>query len=249
MRIKALTKFKTPVLNAAGSGPTISNIPENTMITITKLTKIGILTYYFIEEFNGYIKKDFVKLLRDEEFYYTNKLLRSKQNRSAISTFSVMTNSIQPRADKPTIYDTTNQSGAAVKTTMPSNNDGLIKDPKTASEEAKSQSSNNYTSSIASTAANYISSQFGNTGYGYAASTALSSFANTGSWDDVNDMNIGNFIGGDLGNALSGATINNISDGSFFSSNQFKQNIAKIAVSYMNTLLMKMNYVVGFNLS
>ena len=250
MRIKALTKFKTPVLNAAGSGTTISNIPENTMITITKLTKIGILTYYFIEEFNGYIKKDFVKLLRDEEFYYTNKLLRSKQNRSAISTFSVMTNSIQPRADKqPAIYDTTNQSGAAVKTTMPSSKDGLIKDPKTASEEAKAQSSNNYTRSIASTAANYISSQFGNTGYGYAASTVLSSFANTGSWDDVNNMNVGNFIGGDLGNALSGATINNISDGSFFSSAQFKQNMAKLAVSYMNTLLMKLNYVVGFNLS
>ena len=246
MRIKALTKSKTPVLNAAGGGTTISNIPENTFITITKLNKIGILTYYFIEEYNGYVKKNYLKLVRDEEFYYTNNLLRSKMNRSSLSTFNLMTaNSIQPRDNEPVVYDTTNQSGAAKKTNVAKDNSGVIKgDPKEAAEEAKS--GNQYTRTIASTAANLLGN---NTGVTRLASTALSSFANTGSWDQVNDMNLGNFIGGDIGDALSGASINNISDGSFFKSAQFKQNIAKIAVNYMNTLLMKMNYVVGFNLS
>lgn len=245
MRIKALTKSKTPVLNAAGSGTTITNIPENTFVTITKVTKIGILTYYFIEEFNGYVKKDFVNLARDEEFYYTNKLLRSKQNRSNISTFSLMTASIQPRDNEPVVYDTTNQSGAATKVNVADDNSGLIKgNPSEAAKEAKS--GNQYTRTIASTAANLIGQ---NSGVARTASTMLSSFASTGSWDDVNEMNLGNFIGGDIGDALSGATINNITDGSFFSSNQFKMNIAQLAISYMNTLMMKMNYVVGFNLS
>lgn len=245
MRIKALTKSKTPVLNAAGSGTTITNISENTFVTITKVTKIGILTYYFIEEFNGYVKKDFVNLARDEEFYYTNKLLRSKQNRSNISTFSLMTASIQPRDNEPVVYDTTNQSGAATKVNVADDNSGLIKgNPSEAAKEAKS--GNQYTRTIASTAANLIGQ---NSGVARTASTMLSSFASTGSWDDVNEMNLGNFIGGDIGDALSGATINNITDGSFFSSNQFKMNIAQLAISYMNTLMMKMNYVVGFNLS
>lgn len=245
MRIKALTKSKTPVLNVAGSGTTITNIPENTFVTITKVTKIGILTYYFIEEFNGYVKKDFVNLARDEEFYYTNKLLRSKQNRSNISTFSLMTASIQPRDNEPVVYDTTNQSGAATKVNVADDNSGLIKgNPSEAAKEAKS--GNQYTRTIASTAANLIGQ---NSGVARTASTMLSSFASTGSWDDVNEMNLGNFIGGDIGDALSGATINNITDGSFFSSNQFKMNIAQLAISYMNTLMMKMNYVVGFNLS
>lgn len=245
MRIKALTKSKTPVLNAAGSGTTITNIPKNTFVTITKVTKIGILTYYFIEEFNGYVKKDFVNLARDEEFYYTNKLLRSKQNRSNISTFSLMTASIQPRDNEPVVYDTTNQSGAATKVNVADDNSGLIKgNPSEAAKEAKS--GNQYTRTIASTAANLIGQ---NSGVARTASTMLSSFASTGSWDDVNEMNLGNFIGGDIGDALSGATINNITDGSFFSSNQFKMNIAQLAISYMNTLMMKMNYVVGFNLS
>ena len=245
MRIKALTKSKTPVLNAAGSGTTITNIPENIFVTITKVTKIGILTYYFIEEFNGYVKKDFVNLARDEEFYYTNKLLRSKQNRSNISTFSLMTASIQPRDNEPVVYDTTNQSGAATKVNVADDNSGLIKgNPSEAAKEAKS--GNQYTRTIASTAANLIGQ---NSGVARTASTMLSSFASTGSWDDVNEMNLGNFIGGDIGDALSGATINNITDGSFFSSNQFKMNIAQLAISYMNTLMMKMNYVVGFNLS
>lgn len=245
MRIKALTKSKTPVLNAAGSGTTITNIPENTFVTITKVAKIGILTYYFIEEFNGYVKKDFVNLARDEEFYYTNKLLQSKQNRSNISTFSLMTASIQPRDNEPVVYDTTNQSGAATKVNVADDNSGLIKgNPSEAAKEAKS--GNQYTRTIASTAANLIGQ---NSGVARTASTMLSSFASTGSWDDVNEMNLGNFIGGDIGDALSGATINNITDGSFFSSNQFKMNIAQLAISYMNTLMMKMNYVVGFNLS
>ena len=42
-----------------------------------------------MEEYTGYIKKDNVKLLRDEEFYYSSSLLRSKANRSATSFYSM----------------------------------------------------------------------------------------------------------------------------------------------------------------
>ena len=242
MRIKALTKNDTSVKNLAGGGTTVATIPKDTFITVTKLTKIGILTYYFIEEFNGYVKKENLKLVRDEEFYYSSKILRSKSNRSLVSAFNLA--SIQPRANEPAIYDTTNQSGAAVKTNVAKDNSGIIKgDPKKASEEAKA--GNQYTRTIASTAANLLGSDSGVT---RLASTALSSFANTGNWDDVNNMELGNYFGGITGDLLNGATINNISDGSFFE-NQLKQNFAKLAISYLNTMMMKLNYVVGFNLT
>lgn len=242
MRIKAITKNDTSVKNLPSGGYTIATIPKDTFITVTKLTKIGILTYYFIEEYNGYVKKENLRLVRDEEFYYTSSLLRSKANRSIMPMAA--TYAVQPR--DAVIYDTTNQSGAAVKTTVSKDNSGIIKgDPKSASEEAKAGAGNNYTRAIASTAANLLGSNSGGT---RLASTMLSSFANTGNWDDANNMELGNFFGGITGDLLNGATINNISDGSFFT-NQLRQNVASLAVSYLNTLMMKLNYVVGFNLT
>ena len=242
MRIKAITKNATSVKNLPSGGSTIATIPKDTFITVTKLTKIGILTYYFIEEYNGYVKKENLRLVRDEEFYYTSSLLRSKANRSIMPMAA--TYAVQPR--DAVIHDTTNQSGAAVKTKVSKDNSGVIKgDPKSASEEAKAGAGNNYTRAIASTAANLLGSRSGET---RLASTMLSSFANTGNWDEANNMELGNFFGGITGDLLNGATINNISDGSFFK-NQLKQNVAKLAVSYLNTLMMKLNYVVGFNLT
>ena len=242
MRIKAITKNDTSVKNLPSGGSTIATIPKDTFITVTKLTKIGILTYYFIEEYNGYVKKENLRLVRDEEFYYTSSLLRSKANRSIMPMTA--TYAVQPR--DAVIHDTTNQSGAAVKTKVSKDNSGVIKgDPKSASEEAKAGAGNNYTRAIASTAANLLGSNSGGT---RLASTMLSSFANTGNWDEANNMELGNFFGGITGDLLNGATISNISDGSFFT-NQLRQNVAKLAVSYLNTLMMKLNYVVGFNLT
>ena len=242
MRIKAITKNDTSVKNLPSGGSTIATIPKDTFITVTKLTKIGILTYYFIEEYNGYVKKENLRLVRDEEFYYTSSLLRSKANRSIMPMAATYT--VQPR--DATIHDTTNQSGAAVKTKVSKDNSGVIKgDPKSASEEAKAGAGNNYTRAIASTAANLLGSNSGET---RLASTMLSSFANTGNWDEANNMELGNFFGGITGDLLNGATINNISDGSFFKK-QLRQNVAKLAISYLNTLMMKLNYVVGFNLT
>ena len=91
MRIIALTKNETPVLNMAnGAGISIQKIPEGEEITLTSLKKDGLNTYYFTEEYSGYVKKDNVQLIRDEEFYYSSSLLKSKSNRSATSTFSIV---------------------------------------------------------------------------------------------------------------------------------------------------------------
>ena len=90
MRIIALTTGDSPVLSMANGGAeTTQTIPQNTYVTLTGRKADGGNVYYSMEEYTGYIKKDNVKLLRDEEFYYSSSLLSSKANRSATSFYSM----------------------------------------------------------------------------------------------------------------------------------------------------------------
>lgn len=83
MRIKAITKAQTFVTNMAnGASAKIATIEPDEPVTIIRMSKDGGNSYYFIEEYRGYVKKEYVKLLRDEDFYYSSKLLYNKKNRA-----------------------------------------------------------------------------------------------------------------------------------------------------------------------
>lgn len=283
MRIIALTKYETPVKNMAnGAGVITQTIPANEEVTLTSLKKDGVETFYYTEEYNGYIKKDNVQLIRDEEFYYSSSLLKSKANRSMTSTFSLARaarvedlspdvpeyNKIKPtddmgvvkakleaqkknlaskEKDRPTVASSTS--------VIPANDGG-----KTASATADVAGTKKSGSGIKTPSGIEVSQALTSIGTGILGNTKLASnpvgkaginmlnsFASTGSWDGANSMDLGSAIFGS-NSLLAGASINNISDGSFFKK-QLKQNIAKQINSYLNTLLRKLDYVVGFNLS
>ncbi|MDY5646961.1 MAG: hypothetical protein SPF22_08165 [Candidatus Onthovivens sp.] len=283
MRIIALTKNETPVLNMAnGAGISTQKIPEGEEITLTSLKKDGLNTYYFTEEYSGYVKKDNVQLIRDEEFYYSSSLLKSKSNRSATSTFSIAReakiedlspsvsefNKITPADDmgvvkaklaaqKKELASREKEKAPVASSTslIPSNDGG-----KTASATADAAGTKKSGSGIKTPSGIEVSQALTSIGTGFLGNTklasnpigkagidVLNSFASTGNWNEANNMDLGSSIFGS-NSLLAGATINNISDGSFFK-NQLKQNTVKMINSYLNTLLRKLDYVVGFNLS
>lgn len=283
MRIIALTTGDSPVLSMANGGAeTTQTIPQNTYVTLTGRKADGGNVYYSMEEYTGYIKKDNVKLLRDEEFYYSSSLLSSKANRSATSFYS-MARSLVPLSPEvksvvsgsvsTTPKSTTSGSGSTSSSTS------LIPSPSAASTNAAANGATpvkkNLFGEIAKTmniptdpkaykinntylgagvAAGFLGkTSIGQTPLGAIGSSMILSYGSTGSWDKANNMNIGAAFGtGIAGQLMAGATINNISNGSFFTDGLITNAanlVAKKLSNALSTLLQKLDYVVGFNLS
>lgn len=285
MRIKALTIGSVPVLTMGnGAGEKITTLPNNSTITLTSLVRDGANTYYYSEDAGGYIKKDYLKILRDEEFYYSSSLLQTKNNRSSTSFFALARSTVTPYsnitdAKNDTQVPTTQKTNvgtialsiltgglispydhgksaavsASAAGTLTSNTSGTVSGNTTT--VSRNKWSGLDTSKTAAAIASGIMSTISSSGTaGSLVNTGinmLESFARTGSWDQANNMNLGGVFGGSnstLGKLMNGATINNLSNGSFFQ-NQLRENTTKMIGSYINTLLTKLNYVVGFNLS
>lgn len=323
MRIKALAKVETNILNMAnGAANVIAVVPANDRITITAVRKDGGNSYYFIEEYQGFVKKEYVKLLRDDEFYYSSKLLHNRSNRarkdiyaynwgslvglggtftgkSTTTSSSSNTNIIQSYDDVTGTATTTNgetyvgSSRSAVADSLIYNYGTASKVSNTVAVSGSNTTYNtistygNTTGTITLNGRTYTKNAdgtttstsikglqtsrslaslgvglLGETGLGKTAAgrtgiSMLSSFASSGSWTQANKMNLGGIFGDSkLGSIFNGATISNLSDGSFFKSGadgwlsgQFFQNITSSITSLLSTLMQKLDYVVGFNLS
>lgn len=273
MRIKALTLGDTPVKNMAnGASETLINIPKNEIITLTGLKRDGANTYYLIEEYNGYIKKDYLKILRDEEFYYSSPLLRTKANRSSTSFFTMARNSdkkepVIEAAKNAAVEYITNQGEKWLGIGDSSNAitaSSLIPryDPNKTAAQANAAGAKNdavkkegmsgievsqHVTGIGVGLLNKFTS-VGDSKAGTMAMNMLGEFASTGSWESANNLDLGDMFGGTAGEILNGMTISNLSDGTFFT-DVLKKNTSTVVTSYLNTLLAKLNYVVGFNLS
>ncbi len=150
MRIKAQVVNKAPIYEMAnGASESIGSIQANTLITLVRSKKDGIDTYYQMDEYTGYIKKNFIKIIRDEDFFYTSSLLRKKQNRSNNNRFNQMRQSIaanssntsvRPSQSKKAPNTNTANNGASNK---PDSGDGLVKQyNQTTVSEAQSNSTN-----------------------------------------------------------------------------------------------------------
>lgn len=263
MRIKALTVGNVPILNMPnGASEKIKTLPNNSIVILSAIKRDGANSYYFSEENNGYIKKEYLKILRDEEFYYSSSLLKSKINRSNTSFFNL---SRQRKEVYPTVKATNNEikvennkGGNKTETKSNSSETTIIKSPNSNNEtiiEKKPKWSGLDTSTTAASIAVNVMSTI-NTNNTFANNLLntgmdmLDSFASTGSWDKANNMDLGGLFAGNktLSPLMSGATINNLSNGSFFKTT-FKENAKKLIGSYINTLMAKLNYVVGFNIS
>jgi hypothetical protein len=307
MRIKALAKVETNILNMAnGAANVIAVAPANDRITITAVRKDGGNSYYFIEEYQGFVKKEYVKLLRDDEFYYSSKLLHNRSNRARkdiyayniLSLFGVKTDSTSSTSSStssnnsivPEYNPTTGTTMYNIKTsdgTVTTDQDGaahLILSQQAAASNASAASQystvvggTKYTSdaagnitdkssvkglqtsrSLASIGVGMLNKTgLGRSGLGRTGISMLGSFASSGSWTQANNMNLGGVFGDSkLGSIFNGATISNLSDGSFFKTaadgwlgGQFFKNITSSITSLLSTLMQKLDYVVGFNLS
>jgi hypothetical protein len=260
MRIKAYVGEKSPYYKMAnGAAEPIGYIQANSFVTISGIKKDGIKTFYSVEGF-GFIKKSDIHILRDEEFFSSSSLIKSKKNRSKSNRYNTMRQNIAASTYSTGIpftvgngfggFDKRNY-GNSVSSTW--NNPSIV--PKyqgsdkpivTGSNTAPKQPSPMQT--VAAIGGNFLASKGGI--LGNVGSQVLGSFASTGSWDGVNNMNIGGFFGGNsfLGQMLNGATISNIMDGTFFNS-IFSQNAINIIGGLLSTLMQKLDYVVGFNLS
>lgn len=259
MRIKAYVGEKSPYYKMAnGAAEPIGYIQANSFVTISGIKKDGIKTFYSVEGF-GFIKKSDIHILRDEEFFSSSSLIKSKKNRSKSNRYNTMRQNIAASTYSTGIpftagngfggFDQRNY-GNSVSSTW--NNPSIV--PKyqgsdkpivTGSNTAPKQPSPMQT--VAAIGGNFLASKGGI--LGNVGSQVLGSFASTGSWDGVNNMNIGGFFGNSfLGQMLNGATISNIMDGTFFNS-IFSQNAINIIGGLLSTLMQKLDYVVGFNLS
>lgn len=293
MLLKALISSETPVSNMANGGAAkVSSIPANTIVTLTDLKRDGANAYYYVEDYNGYVKKNYVKILRDEEFYYSSSLLQTKSNRSLMSTFAlaraaVTQTPVNPVKDANSNVDINISANSSTTNGMLTSSVGLINSydggisaannasiggnlssmnsktdisiktlPKTTTEskgwsgldtsKTAAAIATELMTKIASGNTNRVTNTLLSTGISVA-----SEFASTGklNMNTINTMNIGSMFGNSTaGKLLNGMNINNLNDGSFFKT-VLKQNAVNTITSYINTLLTKLNYIVGFNLS
>ena len=279
MRIKAQVVNKTPILEMAnGASESIGYIEANTLVTLVQSKRDGINVYYKMDEYDGYIKRNYLKILRDEEFYYASSLLQKKQNRSKTNRFNMMRKSIAADSTSPEIrssssssisvgYDPMisgggkgfaggidqNNTGGSLIQPYNSNTIGVAATNSTSGPTNGTKVSG--TTVVAGILGNMINSKLGGSSNPLATfgSQALSSIVSTGSISGLGNMDIGSAlgrsIGGTFGSLLNGASINNLMNGSFFTSGLFQQNAMSLLNNILGTLFQKLDYIVGFNVS
>ena len=268
MRIKAYVGEKTPIYEMAnGASESVGFIKANSFITLTGIKKDGRDSYYTTEEHDGFIKKTHdIKIVRDEEFYFKSSLLKKKQNRSKSNRYSEMkqntafnsgawiSNSSRPPLTVGGGFGGFQNSNSVTEGWQQTNSGGpLIPSYNKINISAASANSNvkqpTPMMAVAGIAGGFLGSKLGGNKLGGFATQALGSFASTGNWNGVNNMNLGGlFGGGTFGQLFNGATINNLMDGSFFNS-IFSQNALSMISDILGSLMQKLDYIVGFNLS
>lgn len=273
LRIKALTLSNSPITNMAnGAGTVIENIAKNTFVTVISQKNDGGETYYVLENHDGFIKKKYLKIIRDEEFFYSSSLLQSKKNRSSTSRYLLAKADIRNMAadNAPETKPTSGNQGTPLNNNnrtvanFPSSPDTSIIPANNPATQKQTQANVNANSSTGSQKLNFA------TGAGVivsgAATAALarngklnagtqlavgiaSNFISTGGIGNYGNANLGGLFGSNstVGNLLNGATINNLADGSFWSGG-FLNNAASLIGGYLRTLSQKLQYVVGFDL-
>lgn len=268
MRIKAYVGSKIPIYEMAnGASETIGHIQPNSFITITDIRKDGSESYYMMEEQPGFVKKHAVKIIRDEEFYYASPLIQKKQNRSRASRYAMIKNTTVA-ADFGTIfsgrsssagipYTAGNGFGGGIQQQSAQDawkNDGIVPaySGRTTGAAANNAAVKGPTPllTVAGGIGGGLMQKVGGP-LGTLGSAAISGFT-TGNFNAVNNMNLGgiagSLFGSTAGSLFNGATINNLTDGTFFNS-IFSKNAISIISNILGTLLQKLDYVVGFNLS
>ena len=273
LRIKALTLSNSPITNMAnGAGTVIENLTKNTFVTIINQTNDGGETYYVLEDHDGFIKKKYLKIIRDEEFFYSSSLLQSKKNRSSTSRYLLAKADIRNMvaANSPETKPTSGNQGTPLNNNkmsvanFPSSPDTSVIPANNPATQKQTQANVNANSSKGSQKLNFATgagvlvagaasaalSRNGNMSAGTKlALGAASNFMATGSIGSFGNTNIGGLFGSNstVGNLLNGATINNLADGSFWSGN-FLNNAANLIGGFLRTLSQKLQYVVGFDL-
>ena len=150
MRIKAQVVNKAPIYEMAnGASESIGSIQANTLITLVRSKKDGVDTYYQMDEYNGYIKKKSVKIIRDEEFFYASALLQKKQNRSKYNRFNQMKLSVAADTNTPSTRPSSSTKAPSTNTAnngannKADNGDGLVKQyNKSTVDNAQAKSTN-----------------------------------------------------------------------------------------------------------
>ena len=271
MRIKAYIGEKTPVYEMAnGASESVGYISPNSYVTLTGIKKDGANSYYITEEYPGYIKRTAVKVLRDEEFYYSSTLVRERKNRSKSNRFNSMRTSVAADPGGTTVRPSTSWTGSSsgwnvstagggninsnMQQSWNNSSSGVIPKYDTTTVRKAANNSNGPhpvtpMMAVANVAGNVIGAKLSKNPVASFGAQALTSFATTGSWDAVNNANLGGLFGGSkLGGLLNGATINNLMDGSFFT-NGLLGNLMNTITGLLGTLMQKLDYVVGFNMS
>ena len=169
----------------------IGSIQANTLITLVRSKKDGIDTYYQMDEYNGYIKKKSVKIIRDEEFFYASALLQKKQNRSKYNRFNQMKLSVAADTNTPSTRPSSSTKAPSTNTAnngannKADNGDGLVKQyNKSTVDNAQAKSTNKPTlggalTAVATAAASSVLGGNRNTGALVAANKLKSSLSQT----------------------------------------------------------------------
>ena len=265
MRIKAYVGEKIPIYDMAnGASESIGTIQANSFVTLTGVKKDGGDSYYTMDEYSGYIKKNTFKIIRDEEFFYASSLIKKKQNRSKTNRYNTMRKSIAaneaspyitPATSKPVPLTVGNGAGGSVSVGTPTANGSLIQpyDTNTIGVSAANAKQSGTTKGV--TVSNPVTQQYKPANMQAAGSMMLSSLVTGGIKGAVNtgmNMNLGGIAGSVLGSTggslFNGATLSNLMDGSFFTGG-FLNNALSLIGNILSTLLQKLDYVVGFNLS
>ena len=270
MRIKAYVGEKTPIYEMAnGASETVGYIKASSYITLIGIKKDGRDSYYITDEYTGYLKKTSdIKIVRDEEFYFAASLLKKKQNRSNNNRFATMKQSTafsigswisSSSGSKPALtsgggFGGFQNSTSATDAWNNSNTGGSIIQPynkTTVSTAANNSTVKKTTPAMAVTgiAAGLLGSKLG--GGSGIGNVVTGIFGGEQSGSSLNNISISGIFGGSnstLGQLFNGATIGNLMDGSFFNS-IFSKNALSLISSIIGSLMQKLNYIVGFNLS
>ena len=269
MRLLAKTRNTTKVTDMANNmGEAINTIPKGEQITLNQYHKNSGTGYYYCIEYSGWVRADSITIQRDVEFLYTSNLARAKV-RSASNAINTTTtnssNSTFKEVDKYTgLTDLAKYILKAKSGSLQSNsNNGIMLmdvdssgNDKVSTDDIAPSLTNS--GMLVTNKENLIKgSAMEKFGAGvlshYMENDAVTNIANQfiqGSLTEstVTNTSINGLLQTDstsvVGQLLTGATIGNISDGSFFK-NSLKSGKASIIANLYKMLMTKLNYVVG----
>lgn len=248
MRLRAVTQKRTFIYPSISDKTQKTLLEKNTEIILIGNVKNGTESFYLIENMRSYINRSDIKILRDEEFYYTSFLIKKKENRSKDSFYNTYKNIMMNMPTVASLQPMSFQQGIANSVAA---NGGRANFGSVAMGIGGAL--------INQIGTNYVNGLLNKVGYDESVKSVAQQLSSSdiplvkGIGGATNTSNygvsiFGSGLFGSVLNTITGTAINSALTGQKFDLEATIKNAAITSVnSYLNTLMRKLGYAIGLD--